>query len=219
MPNETPEKCLLAAGAVGLAPDRVLDVLDIFWNEVRQPAVLEIAPHLLDRIERRRVRRKRDRNPADRSNGADSRWRCVDASAVEKDDRSTPGKSLQVAYEPNYLWNSDILLRMKGDEEADSATFGRNHQRPDSRDLGVRPLLDPDLGRLASPAPRSPKNGGHQEAGFVEQNQARAEPCDVFFTAGQVFVSQIRTRWSLRSLATLCGRCGESPELVRRRAM
>ena len=215
--NEALQEFELSGGAVRLATHDGADVVDVLGNEVGEAAVLEMAPDVFDGVQLRCVGWEPLGQPAESLDEAHDLGRRVNPCPVEEHDGAATDVTMKVLCESHDLLRADVLLGMQGDEEPDAVTEGRHDQSADGGHLSVRARLDTNLRRVAGAAPGPAQERRQQEAGFVDQNQVRAEATDVFFTAGQVFASQIRTRWSLRSFATFCGRWGERPD--RRRSL
>jgi len=120
-----------------------------------------------------------------------------------------PAQLLQERQDPLGI---DIRLGIKAKEQPDPVPGGRNGQGGDDGDfsIGIGPMSE--QGSLATRSPRPSHQRHHQEAAFVNKDEGRAYPGSVFFTRGQLTLTQVWMAASSRSMARRCGFWGLQPK-------
>jgi hypothetical protein len=161
-----------------------VDLLDGVGSEVREAAVLEVAPEQLDGIEFWRVGREADDVKAPM--GGQPRPHevvLVGAAAVpEQNDgpAHVPGK---VAKKPEHLRPADVDPWEQCQGEGELAAAGRHDQGADAGHLFMGARAHGQRRRDAARRPRAPEDRHHQEAGFIERDQVGAESAEFFLPA------------------------------------
>ncbi len=105
-----------------------------------------------------------------------------------------------------------VLLGVKGQIKRDATTPRRHDEGADARDLLVGTPAHDKGGGLSTGRPGSSDQRGHHEPRLVEADQACLEAGEFFLARLHSCRTQARMRWSLRSLATVWGRCGVKPQ-------
>src|SRR4030095_8136782 len=162
-----------------LVADRSLDVLRGVRGEVRQAAVLQVAPKELHGVEVRRVRREPD-DVAARMSGEPGPHELVlvRAPTITEQDEWPADLTGEMAKKPPDLGAPNVALRMQGQRQGDLAAPRRHDQRANAGDLLVRarphghrrgrtapPRSGPHCGSPSGPgAPPGPPSGSSRTA-------------------------------------------------------
>lgn len=94
---------------------------------------------------------------------------------------------------------------------------GRDHQGANDRELAPRAPALRESGGMSARCPAAAHQRGHQEAGFVYEDDRRAAAPGVFFTRGQSSRIHRRISRSSRSAARRTGFCGLQPKSCSKR--
>jgi len=179
--KETPQQFGMASQAPSLTAYADLDVLGGVRGEVREPAVLQVAPEEFDGIELGRVRRQPDgvaagvgRQP--RANGGVS----VSPPAIPEDDEGAAHVAREMAKEAQDLRTSNVAVRIQGQRQGEPVAPRRDDQGANSGDLLMRARTHRHRRRRAAPRPGAAEHGHHQESCFIEADQVGAEPPEFF---------------------------------------
>ena len=181
MAEETPQQLRMVGQAAALPAHGGLDLVDGVGGEVREAAVLEVAPEQFHGIEVRRVRRKPDAVTARMSlqPGSDERV-LVRAPTIPDQDEGTAHVTGEMAKKPSPLGAPNVEPGRQRQGQGDAATPGRPDQRPDPGHLLMMARVDGECRRDAAGRPRPAKDGQHQKAGFIETDQVGAEAVEFF---------------------------------------
>src|SRR5215813_4418548 len=181
MTKEAPQQLGMASHTTTLAADRRLDVFRGVGGEVRQAAVLQVAPEELHRVEVRRVRRKPD-DVAPRMSGEPGPHEVVlvGAPAIPEPDERPADLTGEMAKEPQHLGAPNVALRMQRQRQGELPAPRRHDQRANAGDLLVRARPHGDRRGRAARRPRPAEDRHHQEAGFIEANELSAESVEFF---------------------------------------
>src|SRR4030095_4679242 len=136
VPNETPQQLRTPSHAAALTAHRGLDVLDGVRGEVRQAAVLQVAPEELHRVEVRRVGRKPD-DVAARVSGKPGPHELVlvGASAIPEQDEWAADLTGEMAKKPQDLRTAHVAVRMECQRQGDLPASRRHDQRANGGDF------------------------------------------------------------------------------------
>src|SRR6266581_8304434 len=179
--KEAPQHIRVSAQAPSLAADVGLYVVEGVRGEVREAAVLEVAPQQLHGVEVRRVRRKPDDVAARMSDQPVPYERVlVGAPAVPDEDERTAHMAREMAKKAQHLRTANVHPRVQGQREGDLSPTGRHDQGADAGDLLVRARAHGEQGRGAARRPCPAEYRHHQEASFIEADQMRAEAPEFF---------------------------------------
>lgn len=183
--EEASEQVRTIPEAVDLPANSGLDLLNMIWVEVGEPTVLEIGPDLLHGVEFRGIGREPFHMPGGMLAEVMSHVAvAMRASEVPQQDEGTGVVSPQSFEEPKDLKATDVPVGMQGQVEIDALATRGDDQGPDAGDLLVRSGSDGQLGGLSPQAPSPSDQGGHQEAGLVEADQAGVEAGEFFLMRG-----------------------------------
>jgi hypothetical protein len=167
--------------AAPLVADRSLDVFRGVGREVRQAAVLQVAPEELHRVEVRRVRREPD-DVAARMRGEPGPHELVlvRAPTIPEQEEWPADVTGEMAEKPQDLGAPNVAVRMQGQRQGDLPAPRRHDQRPNAGDLLVRARPHGDRRGRAARRPRPAEDRHHQEAGFIEADEMGAESMEFF---------------------------------------
>jgi hypothetical protein len=181
VPKEAPQQLGMASHAATLAADRRLDVLRGVRGEVRQAAVLQVAPEELHRVEVRRVRRKPD-DVAARMSGepGPDELVLVGAPTIPEQGEWPADVTGEMAQKPQDLGTPNVAVRMQRQRQGDPPAPRRHGQRANAGDLLVRARPHGDRRGRAAGRPRPPEDRHHQEAGFIEADEMSAAAVKFF---------------------------------------
>lgn len=183
--EEAPEKVRTAAEALDLLANSGLDLLNMVRVEVGESAVLEVGPDLLHGVEFRGIGREPFRMPGGMLAEVTPHLAvAMRASEIPEQDEGPRVVSPQSFEEPKDLRATDVPVGMQGQVEMDALATRGDDQGPDAGDLLVRSGSDKQLGGLPPQAPSPSDQGGHQEAGLVEADQAGVEAREFFLMRG-----------------------------------
>jgi len=179
--KEAPQQLGMASHAAPLAADRSLDVVRGVGGEVRQAAVLEIAPEELHRVEVRRVRRKPDEVAARMSvKPGPHELVLVGAPTIPEQDEWSADLTGEMAKKPPDLGTPNVAVRMQRQRQGELPAPRRHDQRANAGDLLVRARPHGDRRGRAARRPRPAEDRHHQEAGFIEADEMSAESVEFF---------------------------------------
>jgi len=166
----------MAGEAPSLPAHAGLDLVGGVRGEVRESAVLEIAPEELHGIEIRGVRRKPD-HVAARMSGEPIPHHLVlvRTPTIPHQDEGTGHVAREMAKKAQDLRAANVEARIQGQGESDSPPTGRHDQGADPGDLLMRARAHGEQGCLAARRPRATEDRHHQEAGFIEADQMGVE--------------------------------------------
>jgi len=182
--DEASQQLRTSGQAPPLATHVATDVLNGVGSEVREAAVLEVAPEQLHGVEFGRVRRKPDDVEARmRRQPCTHEVVPVGAAAVPEQDDGAAHVPREVAEKPEDLRTSDVHPRVERQGEGDVAAAGRHDQGADAGDLLMGARAHGQRRRRSAQGPRAPENGHHQEPGFIERDQVGAESTEFFLPA------------------------------------
>lgn len=181
MAKETPQQFGVSGQAASFPVDVGLDLAHGVRGEVREAAVLEIAPEQLDGIEIGRVGRK-PHDVAARMRGQPGSYERVSVrtSAVPHHDEWPADMAREMAEEAQHLRAAHVAARVEGQSESDAPAPGRHDEGPDPGHLLVGASAHDELGRRAARRPRAADHRHHQEAGLIEADQMGAEAPEFF---------------------------------------
>jgi len=157
------------------------NVVDGGRREVREPAIFEIAPKQLHRVEVGRVGREPDGRPA-RMPGeprADEGV-LVGVAAIPDQDDGPAHVTREMAEKPQHLGSADVQPRVERQRESDLAAAWRYDERANAGDLFMGPRAHGERRRDAARRPRAPEHRHHQEAGLIETDQVGASAREFF---------------------------------------
>jgi len=117
----------------------------------------------------------------------------------------------EMSKEQDHRRGLDVGVGMKTEEQPDTVAPGRNDQPGDRGHFPVGVGLLAKERRLSPRSPSPADERGHQEAALVEEDQRCASSRGVFFTLGQVVLTQRRIASSSRSIARRSGFWGLQP--------
>lgn len=184
VPEETPQQLRVAPETAALTADVDLDVIDGVGREVREATVLEVAPQEFDGIEVRSVRREPDDvAPRMRGQPAVHEFVLVRAPAIPHQDERPADVARELAKKAHDLRSSNVDAREQGQGEGETSAPRRHDESADPGDLLVRAGAHCERGRRPAGCPRATEDRQHQEAGFIEADQVRAEPAEFFLRA------------------------------------
>lgn len=197
-------------------------------GEVGQRIGLQVAPDHFHWVELRSVGRKQDRveaggsleilgdSPTPMNPGCGFRG---SPQAVPDQDHRGMDLPAQLAKEVDDLGCGDVGLGTEPEVQLDLIAGGGHTQSSKDGDflVGARALRQKRS--VAAGRPASSNQGGHQKAGFVEENQAGSQAGGFFLARGHSCLTQRWISASSRSTARRCGFCGLQPRLRRRRPM
>ena len=150
-------------------------------GEVRQAAVLQVAPEELHRVQIRGVWRKPDDATARMSDEPGSHELVlVGASPIPEQDEWPADLTSEMAKKSQYLGAPNVAVRMQRQRQSDLPAPWRHDQRANARDLLVRARPHGNRRGGAAGRPRPAKDRHHQEADFIEADEMRAEPVEFF---------------------------------------
>jgi len=199
--KEAPQQPRPATQASALAGHVLLDLVDGVWSEVREAAVLEVAPQQLHRVEVGRVGRKPDDLPA-RMCGQPCAHELVfvRVAAIPHEDDGTPHLAREVAEKPQDLWPPDVESWIQGQGQGDLLTVRRHDERANAGHLFMRAGAHRERRRGAAWRPRTAEYRQHQKAGFIEADQVSA-PAREFFLPGPSLAGPTRAHGDRRALS------------------
>lgn len=119
--KEAPQQLRVSSQASALAGHRGLDVVRGVRSEVRQAAVLEIAPEEFHRVEVWRVRREPDDLAAWMSGEPSAHARVlVGAPAIPEQDEGPTYVTGEMAKKPQHLGSANVALRVQRQRQGDA---------------------------------------------------------------------------------------------------
>jgi len=181
MTKETPQHVRVSGQAPSLAADVGLNVVEGVRCEVREAAVLEVAPQQFHRVEVWRVGRKPDDVAARMSGQPLPHERVlVRAPAIPDQDERTAHMAREMAKKAHHLRTANVHARVQSQRQGDLSPTRRHDQGADPGDLLVRARTYGEQGRGAARRPRTAEYRQHQEAGFIEADQVGAETPEFF---------------------------------------
>jgi len=198
--KEAPQQPRTAAQAAALAAHVPLDLVDGVRSEVRESAVLEVAPEQLHRVEVGRIGRKPDDLPA-RMPGQPRAHELVlvRIAAIPDKDNGAPHMAREMAEKPQDLGPPNVESRVQGQGQGDLLTVRRDDERANAGDLFMRAGAYGERRRGAARRPRAAEHRHHQEAGLIEADQVSA-PAGEFFLPEPSLVGSTRARGDRRAL-------------------
>lgn len=205
-------------GAGVMASDRG-ERLDIPAGEIREGLGLEVAPHVLDGIELRRVRRERDlHRPHDIQERGDAEP-AVRRRTIPDQRERRPQLAGELLHEGQHRGRIEVRLDQQLEVQPYGAAIGTEAQGGDGRHLLPMPAPMPQHRCEPTPAPGAAYHRQQQQAAFVDEHEPRAQSAGFCLMRGQSCLIQ---RWipaSSRSHARRVGRCGVQPSERSRRPM
>jgi hypothetical protein len=164
-----------------LAAHVALDFVKCVRGEVREAAVLEVAPQKFDGIEVRGIGRKPDDTTAGMSGqpGSDERV-PMRAAPIPHEDERTAHMATEMAEKSQHLRPFDVEPGMEREGERDAPTPWRDDQCPDARDLLMLARADRDGRRSPALRPGAAQDRHHQEARLIETDEVGAEVVQFF---------------------------------------
>jgi len=202
----------MASHATTLSADRKVDVFRGVGGEVRQAAVLQVAPEELHGVQIRGVWRKPDDATARMSDEAGSHELVlVGASPIPEQDEWPADLTSEMAKKSQQFGAPNVAVRMQRQRQSDLPAPWRHDQRANARDLLVRARPHGNRRGGAAGRPRPAKDRHHQEADFIEADEMRAEPVEFFLPwpnpldplPHTTVVALLRARlWALRTEPT-----------------
>ena len=188
-----------------LAAHVTLDLRDGVGREIRETAVLEVAPEQFHGIQLGRVRRKPDNVPARMSRQPRrDQVVLVGAATVPDEDDGTAHVAREMAEKAQHLRASDVQPRVQRHGEGELAPSGRHDQRANPGHLFMRAGAHGQRGRDAARRPRAPEHQQHQEPGLIEADQVAAAARE-FFLPGASPAGSTRARGDRRALWRVAG--------------
>src|SRR5262245_42068131 len=122
VPEKAPQQLRVSSQASALADHRGLDVVRGVRREVRQSAVLEIAPEEFHRLEVGRVWRKPDELAAWMSGEPRAHELVlVGTPAIPEQDEWPTDVTGEMAKKPQYLRAANVALRMQSQRQGEAA--------------------------------------------------------------------------------------------------
>src|SRR5215470_11959605 len=114
MTKEAPQQLGMASHTTTLAADRRLDVFRGVGGEIRQAAVLQVAPEELHRVEVRCIRRKPD-DVAARTGGEPGSHELVlvGAPTIPEQDEWSANLTGEMAQKAQHLGAANVAVRMQ----------------------------------------------------------------------------------------------------------
>jgi hypothetical protein len=145
-----------------------VDLADVVWSEVREPAVLEVAPDLLLGIELRGIPGQPDRVPPGVVVEIGANDLVLMRIALVPKKKAMAGVVVaELAKEVEHLRAADVLLGIESQVEGQVATPGRHRDRTDARNLLVRASVHREARSLSPRRPGAANQRCHHEACFV----------------------------------------------------
>ena len=167
-------------------------------------AALCVGPHLLVRIELRRVGgQELEVQPRKAAAELSDAIALVDARVVPEHDHGTAKVPKQVPEKRADLLVSDVLL-VGLEVEADPLAPGRDADPGDHREAVMAVAMADDR-RSSARRPGLAQGRDQEEARLVDEDDVGTQPRSVFFTRGQSFRFQRSMRSSSRSRARRSG--------------
>ena len=217
MTEERAQEILTALDREGGTASAVRERRQIGGGIIGQAIGLEVGPKILDRIEFGSVRRQIDQVRRARQEALANGFTLVCLEAVpDEDDRGTE-LALQLLEELERAVAVDVGIGVETEVERDTVSGGRDAHRSDGRDLPMRRGSLAQYRRVTQRAPGAAHQRGHQQARFVDEDDAGSQARSVFFTRGQSCWIQAWIRSSSRSTARRVGFWGEKPSPCRSR--
>src|SRR2546426_6990433 len=171
----------MSGQALALAADVGLNIVEGVRGQVREAAVLKVAPQQFHRIEVRRVGRKPDDVAARMSGQPVPHERVlVRAPAIPDQDERTAHMAREMAKKAQHLRTANVHPWVQSQRQGDLSPTRRHDQGADPGDLLVRARTYGEQGRGAARRPRTAEYRHHQEAGFIEADQVGAETPEFF---------------------------------------
>jgi len=202
VPQKGSEKVGLALERPGLAPCGRREFLEVEESQIRQRVQLQIAPHVLDGIQLRRVGREElGRELAVRSEEVLHEIRAMGIQPIPDQNHGRVDLDQELPEEVDDPLGVDVGIRMEAKVEADVVALGRHAQRPDGGHLAMGPPTVVEQWCFAPWVPRAPHERRHHQATLVEEREPGLPPRGFFLMRGQSFRIQPRMRSSLRSRA------------------
>src|SRR5439155_1837360 len=166
----------MSGEAPSLAAHARLDLVGGVRGEVREPAVLEIAPEEFHGVEVRRIGRKPD-DVAARMSGQPAPYEgvLVRASAIPQQDKWTAHVACEMAKKAQDLRTPNVAARVQGQGQREVSATRRHDEGADAGDLLVRVHGHGQPRRHAALRAGPTEHGRHQESCFIEAGQLGAE--------------------------------------------
>lgn len=169
---------------------RAVNVGHMIGREVREAAVLEIRPEVVDGIEIGSVGWETFDVPV----GAGSQPLAdlavpVRAGPVPQHDHRTP-EVVEVAEHPEDLGPPDIFPGIERQVEGEASAPGRHAEHAEAGDFLVGPRPDGQPRGYPAESPGAAQDRGHQEARFVQAEQPGTQASQFFLIRGQSCRSQ-----------------------------
>lgn len=188
-------------------------------GEVGERIGLEIAPHILDRIQLRGVRREIELKPIHYVEGDLGSEAAMDLGAIPHQQQRLTKVAGELLEEAQHCGGIEVRIDQQLKVQAHLAPVGADTQGGDRRDLLEVAATMPEHWSLPAPAPGATHYRKQEQPAFVDENQPSAQPPGFFLIRGQSCLIQ---RWmpsSFRSKARRLGRCGVQPSERSKRPM
>jgi hypothetical protein len=165
----------VSAQAPLLTADVSADFVNSIRRQVREPAVLEVAPQQLDGVEIGSVGREPDNGPpgVSREPGADAGV-LVRVAAIPHEDDGPAHVPSEMAEKPEDLRPADVEPGIQRQGQRDLPPARRDDERANAGDLLVGSRAYGERGGDAARGPRAAKHGHHQETRLIEADQVGA---------------------------------------------
>lgn len=220
MLNERLQQVGLVLKGSGMQSSPYGEFLGIEYGQVGERVHLEISPQIFDRIQLRRVRRQED--TTNMTMGEEKFAHHGGSVGLQTVPHQHEGRSkltIQLDEKRHGPLRIDIGIAMQAKIQLNMVTGRRNAQGTDDAHLLMRtgPLVED--WSMATRCPTAPHQGRHQQPRFVNKDQPGIQTRGVFFTPGQVLLTQFAIACSSRSTALRAGFCGLQPRARIKRPM
>lgn len=165
----------------GFLLDLSLDLLHLVGGEIRQAAIFEIGPDLLDGIELGSIRREPFRVPV--GGGLQivlHAAMAVRATEIPQEDTGPSVMAGEVAEKAEDVGAADIFLGTERQVEGDPVAARGDHEGAEPGDFFMRSGAERKRRGESAKAPGPANDWGHQEAGLIEADQPGAEAREFF---------------------------------------
>lgn len=206
MSQKSAEKTGLALDRSGVTVRRIVQVLQLQEGLVGKAMILEVAPHILHRIDFRRIRREPFVAPVlhgtNRLLGLEG---FVRTQSIPHQHNRSANMAMQLTQKPDDRRRIEILIRMETKPKREASAIGRNAHGRDGRNLAMGTGSGPHKRRLTTGSPGSANERRHEESAFVDENQPGFQSRGFFLMRGHSSLIQRATSSSLRSTARRAG--------------
>lgn len=217
MTEESAQEVLTALDGEGGATRPMCQGVQIGRGIIGQAMMFEVGPDIFDGIELRGVGREVDPMCRTRQEALPDRLALVRLETVPDEDDGGTQLALQLLEKLKRAVTVDVGIWIEAEVEREAIAGGRDAHGSDRRYLAVCAGALTQQRRTARRAPGAANQGGHQQARFVDEDDAGPQARSVFFTRGQSCLIQAWMRSSSLSNARRVGFWGENPSPCRSR--